>query len=153
MLALKPMCYFSSHALAFGFWDAPLQDNILMTTANKRTCNCEYYYLFHESHSMVIPVLEVHGLLTKICDILGKVFSKEFGNAAHILAFLLNSSFRQCHEVWDLQFPFHNAIEDTVSPGEAFLCSCIKWNLALVQQKLFWCQSLNPMTGGKANTG
>ena len=46
----------------------------------------------------VIPVLEVHELLTKI-HIVDMALSKWVGNRGHILTYLFSSTSRQCHNV------------------------------------------------------
>ena len=43
----------------------------------------------------MIEASEVHDLLTVIHDILDRAVSKWVGNAAHVLAYLLNSASRQ----------------------------------------------------------
>ena len=78
----------------------------------------------------VIAASGVHKLLTKIHVSLDSALSTWIGNMAIILAYLFNSSSRQCHEVWASQFPsFHN-IKDIVPPTEACLSSHINWSLA-----------------------
>ena len=53
-----------------------------------------------DSEGGVIPVLEVHELLTKVPDILNNVVSKWFGNSAHILAHVLKAASGQHCKVW-----------------------------------------------------
>ena len=49
---------------------------------------------------------EVHELLTKIYDILDKTVSKQVGNTAYILAYLLNFASMQHGQVWVCSPPF-----------------------------------------------
>ena len=73
---------------------------------------------------------EMHELLLRIHDILDKAVSKQFGNSAHILAYLFNSVSRQCCEVWALQFPFLHSCREVIPPSEACLYGHINWSLA-----------------------
>ena len=54
------------------------------------------------SDEEIILVSKVHDLLTRIYDILDNAISKWAGYTAPILAYLFNSTSRQCHEVWAL---------------------------------------------------
>ena len=130
MSASKLICYFSSHPATFGFWASTPPDNITLNSANRKadqslsdfqtgvgaavpvTLDTEELisYLWvalvdtlsslAEVERGVIPVSEVHELLLRIHDILDKAVSKQFGNSAHIFAYLFNSVSRQCHEIW-----------------------------------------------------
>ena len=89
----------------------------------------------HYSPGRVISVSEVHKLLTKIHHVLVNAVSKNVGNTACILAPFLNSTSRQHHEVWALQFPFLHRLKDTVPPSETCLYGYINWSLAQAQQQ------------------
>ena len=74
----------------------------------------------------------MHGLLTKICDILDSVVSKLVGKMkmASNLVYLFNSTSMQHQEVCSLQFPSLHNITNTVPHSEACLYSHIIWLLA-----------------------
>ena len=63
----------------------------------------------------MIAASEVHEQLTRIHDFLDRALSKWIFNAVCILAYLLNSTSRQHHEVRASQFPFHYSIKDSSS--------------------------------------
>ena len=91
-------------------------------------------------------------LFTKIYDILYSAFTKQVGNVAFILAYLLNSTSRSCPEVWDTQFPFLHNINDTVPPSEACLSIHINWSLVQVHQlsSLRLSQSSTSISGARS---
>ena len=94
----------------------------------------------------VIPVSEVHELLTKVHDILDSTATKWVGNSACILAHAFNSGSRQHYEVWASQFPFVHGLKDVVPPSEAHLYGHINWSLAQTwQQPSKPCLSLFPL--------
>ena len=128
--------YFSSHPVAFEFQTCSPLDNIILNPASKKTdqsfwfsgwhlCSCSCHLVTEQlishtrtvlvdttaspqgSDGRVIPVSEVHKLLTNIYDILDSEVSNWVGNRVHILAYLFNSTSRQLCEVWALHvFPF-----------------------------------------------
>ena len=151
--------YFSSHPAAFGFQASTPPDNISLNSANRKvdqsisdfqtglsstshaTLDTEQL-ISHlqvalvdtlsslpEAEGDVIPVSEVCELLLRIHGILDKDVSKRVGNSACILAHLLNSVSRQCHEVWASQFPFLHSLKEVIPPSEACLYGCINWSL------------------------
>ena len=61
----------------------------------------------------IIPISEVHELLTKIHDILDCATSPWVGNTTHILAF--NSASRKSCEGWASHFPHLHSSKDTLS--------------------------------------
>ena len=98
----------------------------------------------------VIPVAEVHKILTKIHDILDYAISRLIWNTAHILAFLLNSASWQHHEVWSSQYPFIYNFKDSIPPPEACVHVHINWTLvkALDHSSLGLFQSSCSVRGG-----
>ena len=56
--------------------------------------------------------------------------SKQVGNTACILAYIFNSTYRQCHEVWALHFSSPLHIHDAVLLIEVYLSGHINWSLA-----------------------
>ena len=140
MSASKLIHYFSSHPAAFGFWASTPPDNISLNYANRKadqplsdfqngvgatahvTLDTEQL-ISHiqvalvgtlsslpKAEEDVIPLSEMHELHLQIHGILDKAVSKQVGNSACILAHLLNSVFRQHHEVWVSQFPFLDSL-------------------------------------------
>ena len=91
----------------------------------------------------------MHELLTNILD---TAVAKWVGNASHVLAYLFNSTSRQCCEVLVSQVPFLHNFKDTVLPSEACLNWNINWSLAQAHQQSFlgFSASFTFMIGGKA---
>ena len=96
--------------------------------------------------------VNLHELFTKINDILNNAVSKWVDNTAHILAYLFNSAYSQCHELCASQFPFLQSLKNSVHLSEACLYVHISWSLAWAQQQssLRFLQSSTSMIGGKA---
>ena len=87
--------------------------------SHMRTVLVDTVTFLQHSGGDTVTVSEVHDMHNKINIILDKAVTKCVSNAAHIFAPLFTSVYRHC-EVWALQFPFLNIIEDT-SSIEAFL--------------------------------
>ena len=68
-------------------------------TSHTRTALVDTVDSLQGSNGDVIPVSEVNELLTEIHDIPDNALSKWIGNTTNILAYLFNSTSRQCHEV------------------------------------------------------
>ena len=67
--------------------------------SHTRTSHVDTIALLQGSDGGVIPVSEVHELLSKIHDVIDNSMSKQMANTAHISAYLHSAS-RQCCEVW-----------------------------------------------------
>ena len=84
----------------------------------------------------VIPMSEGYELHNKIYNIGDNALLKWVGNTAHILAYLFNSTSRQCHEVWASQLPFLNNLKDTFLPNEACFITAVT-GLGIRLSKIF----------------
>ena len=144
--------YFSGHQVAFGFQASLLPDNITLNPANKRTdqslsdfqpdigsaahvtLNTEQLISdtrtalvdtiasLQHSDCAVIIAPELHELLTKVHDILKSAVSKQIGNMACILSYVVfNFASRKLCKVWASWFPFLHNIKDSVPHSEVGL--------------------------------
>ena len=68
---------------------------------------------------------------------------------ACILAYLFNSNFLQCCEIWASQFPFLHSLKEVIAPSEACLYGHINWSLAQAHS-VGLSQSYPLKRGGKA---
>ena len=98
--------------------------------------NCSWWYIYLSTRSCWRRNCSLRNAwATRIHDIVDSAVSKHIGNAAHVLANILNSASRQCCNAWASQFPFLHNIHDTVPPSVACLYGHVNWSLTQGHQQ------------------